>query len=89
VAPARPHCLGPHPLGNVQDKVHVGIVVVVRAARHRHTVVRQLDVLCTRGTMHAIAPHHDDKADGLVVAEHLVRPSSNGAHAFYCRNAVV
>ncbi|CAN7994539.1 unnamed protein product, partial [Ixodes pacificus] len=46
MAPARPHCLGPHSLGNVQDKVHVGVVVVVRAAGHRHAVVRQLDVLC-------------------------------------------
>ncbi len=35
-----------YPLGNVQDQVHIGVVVVVGASRHWDEVVRQFDVLC-------------------------------------------
>ena len=46
MAPPRPHRLDGDPLCDIEDKVNVGIVVVVGSTGHWDEVVCQLDVLC-------------------------------------------
>ena len=62
------------PLGNVEDQVDVGIVVVVGPSPDLNDVVGHLDVL--RVGLEVLGSHHDDELDGpLLGGEVLVRPA--------------
>mmetsp|Transcript_39813 Transcript_39813/g.94414 ORF Transcript_39813/g.94414 Transcript_39813/m.94414 type:complete len:224 (+) Transcript_39813:4634-5305(+) len=43
--PASPHSIDLLPLGNVDNEIHVGVVIVVRAAGDLHDLVSEADVL--------------------------------------------
>ena len=62
------------PLGNVEDQVNVGIVVVIGSSADLNNVVRHLDVL--RIGLEVLGSHHDDKLDRpLLGGKVLVRPA--------------
>ena len=61
------------PLGDVEDEVDVGVVVVVGPAPDLHHVVGHLDVLGVG--LEVLGSDHDDKLDGpLLGGEVLVGP---------------
>ena len=48
MTPASPHSLHLGPLGNVQDQLNIGVVVIVCSTGNRHVVIGQPDVLCSQ-----------------------------------------
>ena len=69
-------------LGNVEDEVYIGVVVVIGAALDLAHVVGHLDVL--RVGLEVLRGDHDHEADGaLLRGEVLVGPAADGADAFY------
>lgn len=85
--PACPNCVDIHPLGNIYDQLHIGVVVVVGAARHFDVVVCHSDVVCVG--LQIFGRGHDRKLDGALVAERLVSPFSNRSDFLDGSNAVV
>ena len=62
------------PLGNVEDQIDVGIVVVIGPSPDLNNVVGHLDVLGIG--LEVLGSHHDDKLDRpLLGGEVLVRPA--------------
>lgn len=85
--PACPNCVDVHPLGDIHDQLHVGVVVVVGASRHFNVVVCHSDVVCVG--LQILGGGHDGELDGALVAECLVRPFSNRSDFLDGSNAVV
>lgn len=85
--PACPNSVDVHPLGNIDDQFHIGVVVVVGAARHFNVVVCHSDVV--RVGLQIFGGGHDRELNGALVAERLVSPFSNRSDLLNGSNAVV
>lgn len=85
--PACPNGVDVHPLGDIHDQLHVGVVVVVGASRHFNVVVCHSDVVCVG--LQILGGGHDGELDGALVAECLVRPFSNRSDFLDGSNTVV
>lgn len=85
--PACPNCVDVHPLGDIHDQLHVGVVVVVGASRHFNVVVCHSDVVCVG--LQILGGGHDGELDGALVAECLVCPFSNRPDFLDGSNTVV
>ena len=93
-----------HPLGDVHNKVHIGIVVVIWASRNLIEVLVTARVLSNGLAYFDILISHPDvvriglqifwcchhrKLYGSLVAEGFVGPFSHRSNFFDCSNAVV
>lgn len=85
--PACPNCVDVHPLSNIHDQLHIGVVVVVGAAGHFNVVVCHSDVVCVG--LQIFGCGHDRELDGALIAERLVGPFSNRSDFLDGSNAVV
>lgn len=70
--PSCPDSVYAHALGNVDDKLDIGIVVVVCATRNLDVMVGHPDVVGVR--LEIFRGSHDGELDGALVAERLVGP---------------
>mmetsp|Transcript_7504 Transcript_7504/g.21243 ORF Transcript_7504/g.21243 Transcript_7504/m.21243 type:complete len:306 (-) Transcript_7504:285-1202(-) len=78
VAPSRPHGLDPGTLGDLQDELHICVVVVIGAAGDLHKLVCEADVLGVG--LDVLRGCHGHQHNGLARAKRLVGPGANGAH---------
>ena len=87
VSPSSPDSVHPVEPCNLYDEFDIGIVVVIRAPRHVHDFVTHAYVLgvCPK----IFGGGHNDKEDGALVPEGVIRPFSDGADALNCADAVV
>lgn len=76
-----------HPLGNIHNQLHVGVIVIVGAARHLNVVISHSDVVCIG--LQVFGGSHHCELDGALVAECLVSPFSNGSNLLDGSNTVV
>jgi hypothetical protein len=74
-------------LSHLNDKVDIGVVVVVPATGDLDILVGHADVLGVR--LEVFGGGHDNKLDGALVAKGLVGPFSHGADLLDGSNAVV
>lgn len=73
--PSCPNRVDVHPLSNIHDQLHIGVVVVIGAAGHLNVVICHSDVVCVG--LQIFGGGHDRELDGALVAECLVSPFSN------------
>ncbi|PNY27761.1 Uncharacterized protein TCAP_02317 [Tolypocladium capitatum] len=85
--PARPNCVDVHTLGNVDNQLDVGVVVVVGAARDLDVVVGHADVVGVGPQV--LGGGHDGEVDGALIAERFVGPFPHGADLLDGGDAVV
>ena len=85
--PSGPDGVNSGALGNVDDEVDVGIVVVVGAAGHLDVLVGHADVVGV--DLEVLGRRHDDKLDGALITKRLVRPLADRANLLDGGNAVV
>lgn len=74
-SPSSPHGVDIHSLGDIQNELDVGIVVVICAAGNLDVVVCHSDVICVG--LQILWCGHDGEVNGSLVAERLVGPFSN------------
>jgi hypothetical protein len=85
--PACPNCVDVHALGDIDNQLHIGVVVVVSAARDFDIVVCHSDVICVG--LQIFRSGHDGELNGALVAESLVSPFSDRSNFLDGSNAVV
>ena len=69
-----------HTLGNIDDELDVGVVVVVGATGDLDVLVRHADVVCVGRQV--LGGGHDGELDGALIAQCLVCPLPHGADLF-------
>lgn len=65
-----------HPLSDINNQLHIGIIMVICAAGNLDVVIRHADVVCI-GLQIFRGGHHSE-LDGPLVAEGLVGPFPDG-----------
>lgn len=76
-----------HALGNVDNELDVGVVVVVCAAGDLDIVVGHANVVGVG--LQVLGGGHDGEVDGALVAKHFVGPFSDGSNLLDGGDAVV
>ncbi len=71
----------------VDDQLHVGVVVRVAAARHLHELIRTANELGVR--VQVVRRRHDDKLHGTLVTKGVVRPVADRHDSLRSGHAVV
>ena len=87
VLPSGPNGMNVHPLSNIHNQLHVGVVVVVGPAGNLDVVVCHANIVCVR--LQILGGCHDGELDGALVAECFVRPFSNRSDFLDGSNTVV
>ena len=87
MTPARPHCVRTDALGDVDDELHVGVVIVVGTAWHRHELVGELDVGSVG--LDVVGRGHGDELDHVVAPKGLKGPLPDGTDALDTGDAIV
>lgn len=85
--PAGPDGVDIHALGNVDNQLDVGVIVVVGAAGDLDVVVGHANIVGIG--LEVLGSGHDGEVDGLFVAKRLVRPFPDGTDLLDGGNSVV
>ena len=78
--PSSPYSMHSRPLRNIHNQIHIGVVIIVRSARHLDISVRHPDVLCIYAQV--LGSSHDGELNLSVRAEGLVGPFADGTDFF-------
>ena len=86
-SPSRPYGVDLCSLCRLQNEVDIGVVVIVRSARHLDELIRQLNVLGVDSDI--LGRRHGHQRDGSVVAERTHCPHSHTPDELHRRQTVV
>mmetsp|Transcript_22294 Transcript_22294/g.72301 ORF Transcript_22294/g.72301 Transcript_22294/m.72301 type:complete len:2084 (-) Transcript_22294:68-6319(-) len=89
VAPTRPHGVSLDVTRHLDDKLDVGVVVLVRSPGDVHKLIRETNVFCVGANV--LRRCHDDKVQDVaaILAERLVRPTPHRPNRLCSSQAVV
>lgn len=76
-----------HSLGHIDNQLHVGVVVIIRATWHLHILICHSDVVCVG--LQIFGCRHNSELNRPLVAEGLVRPFPDGSDLLDGSNSVV
>jgi len=74
-------------LSHIDDKVDVGVIVVVASTRHFNVSIGHSDVLGIDPQI--LRSSHDRELDGSLIPKRLVRPLSDRTNLFHSGDTVV
>lgn len=87
MAPTGPDCVHLSSTGDVDDKLDVGIIIVVGPTRNGHILVRHFDIFSIG--LEILRSDHDHEPDGSFIFEHLIRPATYRTHALDSSDSIV
>jgi hypothetical protein len=85
--PTSPDSMNAGSLSHIDDKVNVGVVVVVASTRHLDVSIGHPDVLGVNPQI--FRGSHDREFDGSLIPKRLVGPFSDRTNLFYSGDTVV
>lgn len=85
--PSSPDSVNSSALSNIDNEIHVGVVVVVGSSWHLNILIGHADVFGV--DLEILRCCHDGELDGTLVAKGLVRPLADGADLLDGSNTVV
>lgn len=76
-----------HALGNVNDKLHICVIVVISAPRDFHILISHADVICVG--LQVLWGGHDSELNRSLIAERLICPFPYRADLLDSSNSIV